>query len=634
MRLPDYTTPSCENTPIVEKPGFPGIDSRSPTGTSLANRPSSLQNEHSQPSRSSSPLLATTFGDIRISNSIHGRDTGTSHAGTSPSPLSARRETSSSNLHSPQIISTDKIASLIREFSQCSLVLDIRSLGQHNRARLKDSINIPIPAILLKREAKTIPKIAESLPSESERSRFMEWKHKKLIVLYDEDSYNVGPGTAMYQSASKFLQEGNHVVVIQGGFKAIHRDASALVEEPRTSDKGTPTKSETHNNGIELPKTASCAVQNAQAANPFFDNIRQNTDLIGGVGQPIAMIKPDIAAHVRDRLPAWLAELAFEANGPQRIADKFLKIERDEQRRMQAVLMDHKSSENDAQRHSIAAGLERGDKNRYNNIWPFENARVKLSETSKCDYINASHLQAENSRMQYIATQGPLPSTEVDFWQAVWENDIEVIIMLTRTFEGGQAKCHQYWDRQRDIGPFILKQVDEFEQVDRYRGSKPVSVIIRKFKLSHRDRNLTEPREITQIHYSDWPDLHVIEPEAILVILRIKLQQENGPDTPMVKRRKSVGSAQAASKAKPVLVHCSAGCGRTGVICTVDTVLSLLQAQQRDKGSDQSDVDLVEKTVQEFRDQRISMVQTLRQYVLCYDAVLIYCIEQIEKSLQ
>ncbi|KIO25744.1 hypothetical protein M407DRAFT_24903 [Tulasnella calospora MUT 4182] len=112
---------------------------------------------------------------------------------------------------------------------------------------------------------------------------------------------------------------------------------------------------------------------------------------------------------------------------------------------------------------SITAGVEKGHKNRYRNIWPFDHARVRLrSEATDdgSDYVNASYIQPRGTRRQYIATQGPLPSTYTDFWTLVWEQDVHIIVNLTKRVEGHSAKCGLYW-KDGDYGPFHLKLVKE-----------------------------------------------------------------------------------------------------------------------------------------------------------------------------
>lgn len=152
------------------------------------------------------------------------------------------------------------------------------------------------------------------------------------------------------------------------------------------------------------------------AANPFFGNIRQNMDLIGGVGQ-ISLKRPaSMSLQLEESIPKWLKVAANPNDEGKGVAAKFLKIEKNEQKRMQHALSGHVSygtPKPDAERPVQLAGIEKGQKNRYNNIWPFEHSRVKLQDvpSSGCDYFNANYIKADWSHKRYIATQGPIPAT-------------------------------------------------------------------------------------------------------------------------------------------------------------------------------------------------------------------------------
>lgn len=599
------------------------------------------------PAAISSPQLSTTFQDFYISND---RPETTASRNPADRGSPAQSQNSRASTASPpdlvcRQIGPDDLLKLpgIMYDAQGNgnrpLILDIRSRSSYEKSRITGAINIAIPAILLKRPAYTIEKIVEALSGEDHR-QVSDWKSHRLIVIYDNDSFNVGAGTPIYQVGAKFLQTGTDslVYIIKGGYSAINREASALVDRSQslsTSSSGTSSSAAFLDNGQALSRFSCKLPDKGPPIIPFFNNIRQNQDLVGGVGEPIAMQVPTVSEQLKSLLPYWLKDLAFTPQGPKCIADKFLQIEQDEQARMEHVLKGGTQLPSRTQdtRHSIAAGIERGDKNRYNNIWPFECARVKLKDNALSDYVNASHLHAVNSRKHYIATQGPLPGTTKDFWQVVWENEVSVIVMLTKTVEGGQAKCHEYWTDTEMIHPFIVEIVDETIKEAHQETRITTPMTIRRFLLSRRDKPLQEAKEVTQIQFGEWPDLHVIEPESILALVQ-EVSETTKTDLPATKRRKSVGSSVGLSVAeKPIITHCSAGCGRTGVFCTIDTVLDALHAQFSDPAfmAKDSKEDLVEKTVREFREQRISMVQTLRQFVLCYDAVLQYCIDHLEK---
>ena len=202
-----------------------------------------------------------------------------------------------------------------------------------------------------------------------------------------------------------------------GAFAAAYSDKidrTALVNTSKgLSLRGAPWSG----GGGVLGGAFNCPLPAEQSAvNPFFSNIRQNMDLIDGVGEipihlPAAMGSTEIS-----QLPAWLGEVSRKDDGSKVVAERFLKIERAEQRRMQdalnvSVVYDSPTSSH-TKSHTLA-GVEKGNKNRYNNIWPYDHSRVKLQEypDQECDYVNASHISVPHSRKRYIASQAPLPST-------------------------------------------------------------------------------------------------------------------------------------------------------------------------------------------------------------------------------
>ena len=302
--------------------------------------------------------------------------------------------------------------------------------------------------------------------------------------------------------------------------------------------------------------------------------------------------------------------------------------------------------------------------------------------------------------------------------------------MLTAESEGGQLKCHPYW-KGRDFGPIRLKVLSEKKaslDIDKHRsGTTPSSmnsaqevgrrrantttflhspssavqvdsnsetpyVTIRKFALSHTSHPFAPIREITHLHFSAWPDFGTpAQPSHLLALVELAnvMQRAAMPieTSALVGSRASTidsipvtwhDEPEQDANARPMLVHCSAGCGRTGAFCTVDSVIDMLKRQRLarqamthaqdaegdvpmgdvddtispgmtreapgqgffDKGFVSSSaktrdyaavdtswlqdegIDLIQKTVEDFREQRLSMVQSLRQYVLCYETIL------------
>ena len=528
--------------------------------------------------------------------------------------------------------------------------------------------------------------LAETFKEDEHREKFERWRSSRYIVVYDSSSSQIKDAAICVNTLKKFTNEGwsGGSYIIRGGFAEFSDKFPSWVTHDLASKPAAPSS------GLQLdsilpavaPVIGGCPMPSTQnAANPFFGNIRQNMDLIGGVGQLPVKLPSSMTSQMVEELPAWLREAANEKDNGKAVSEKFLSIERREQKRMQEALSGrvfygtpgHRTEPTQAVQ---IAGIEKGSKNRYNSIWPYEHSRVKLKGVGDggCDYINANHVKPAWSNKRYIATQGPLPATFNDFWNVVWQEDVRVIVMLTAELEGGQVKAHNYWsdkqygnlqlnflrEHRASLEPSKIRHRDRPGMGKRRATNppKPASfvkesstspsseqpyVIVRNFTLSNAAQPFERMREITQLQYSSWPDfgapahpahlLGLIE-QCDAVVRQINGGQPSRPDPP---------------NSRPVLVHCSAGCGRTGTFCTVDAVIDMLKRQRQaryhregtatepDLSSDgiwvtKDDRDLIEKTVEDFRLQRLSMVQSLRQFVLCYESILEWLVEQHPRS--
>nr|XP_009670441.1 PREDICTED: tyrosine-protein phosphatase non-receptor type 22 [Struthio camelus australis] len=231
-------------------------------------------------------------------------------------------------------------------------------------------------------------------------------------------------------------------------------------------------------------------------------------------------------------------------------------------------------------------------KNRYKDILPFDHSRVELSLiTSDADshYINANFIKGVYGPRAYIATQGPLSTTVIDFWRMIWEYEVLIVVMACMEFEMGKKKCERYWaevgDSSLQRGPFSIACEAE---------DKKNEYVIRTLKVTLNE----EIRTVYQFHYKNWPDHDVpssIDP-ILELICEIRCYQ---PDDNV-----------------PLCIHCSAGCGRTGVICAIDYTRKLLK-----DGIVPVNFSIF-SLIQEMRTQRPSIVQTKEQYELVYDAVI------------
>jgi len=270
--------------------------------------------------------------------------------------------------------------------------------------------------------------------------------------------------------------------------------------------------------------------------------------------------------------------------------------------------------------------------------------------------------------------------------------------MLTAEKEGGQVKAHNYWS-DKQYGPMRLEFLSEKRasldpvKIRSHRqrpslGTKKSTdgpslarldpptadntdqpfVIVRKLALSHEGYPFERMREVTQLQYSNWPDFGAPAHPAHLLGL---VEQCDAVVRQATSRNHSEPDP---ANAPPIVVHCSAGCGRTGTFCTVDTVIDMLKRQRKSRRANRErdgspmqldrrrsqvqsnqdsffssgppvsspddsvdgswvtrdDQDLIEKTVEDFRHQRLSMVQSLRQFVLCYESIIEWLVEQDE----
>jgi len=198
-----------------------------------------------------------------------------------------------------------------------------------------------------------------------------------------------------------------------------------------------------------------------------------------------------------------------------------------------------------------------------------------------------------------------LNETIEDFWLMIWEQNTNVIVMLAKQIEKDEIKCETYWPESvgyyvifKDIG---LRITLESEILD-----EKTTCYIRTLKLEKVEGLTTESRQIIQLQTLAWPDHGLPNSPDPIINLIIKKNE-------FVEHYNRLNNGNIG----PVVVHCSAGCGRTGTFCTVDSTLSLLQNLQQNDPTD-----LIFKVVQHFRQQRIAMVETFAQFQFCYYAVL------------
>ena len=321
----------------------------------------------------------------------------------------------------PAMITTAQLRDMIEHLpSSQFLLLDLRVFPQFSQSRIQDALNLCIPTTLLKRPSFNLQKLQDTFTNDAEKDRFAQWKSAKYIVVYDTFSSEKKDAMSAVNTLKKFSNEGwkGHSYILRGGFQEFSNNFPKLIDN-RSSQEMQSSKISL-SLGTKMPDVApvagGCAMPATKnAANPFFSNIRQNQDLIGGVGQMDIKMPEELGLEAANILPRWLCEAAAKEDHGKEVSDKFLHLELAEQSRMTKALSSGVSygTPGPNRKDVQIAGIEKGGKNRYNNIWPFEHARVRLQDRPEgaCDYVNASHIKSVRSNKRYIASQGPLPAT-------------------------------------------------------------------------------------------------------------------------------------------------------------------------------------------------------------------------------
>ncbi|KYR00888.1 protein-tyrosine phosphatase 1 [Tieghemostelium lacteum] len=278
---------------------------------------------------------------------------------------------------------------------------------------------------------------------------------------------------------------------------------------------------------------------------------------------------------------------------------------RQEFRFLEEYTIPSETSEGDKKHNSM--------KNRYTNILPCNTTRVileKIGDKEGTDYINANFIDGIMDK-QYICTQGPLQNTILDFWRMVWENGSSIIVMLSREQENCRPKCDRYWpDQLKDMAANHWSEQKFSCHLMEISRDDQREIVIRKLLL--KNLQTAQQRNIIHYQYEGWPDHNAPQDtEPLRHLLHLINDYQS--------------SLSLQDQLKPIVVHCSAGVGRTGTFCTVHIILKKLEKYYL-KFQHQPPVDYIDfnlfNIVLNLRAQRPGMVQQFEQYIFCYQTIL------------
>ncbi|XP_076749342.1 phosphatidylinositol phosphatase PTPRQ-like isoform X1 [Xylocopa sonorina] len=232
-------------------------------------------------------------------------------------------------------------------------------------------------------------------------------------------------------------------------------------------------------------------------------------------------------------------------------------------------------------------------KNRYADILPYDFSRVKLEvidNDPNTDYINASFIKGYSGEDEYIACQGPKEETTFDFWRMIEQYNINMIVMLTELVEKGKEKCHQYFPTIRETFKYESMTIKCTSELD-YRSYTQRTLVLQKEN---------KKRNIIHLQFKEWPD-HDVPSDFEPMIHFCQIMRRN-----------------TTANKEYIVIHCSAGVGRTGTLIAIDIILQHLRDNRK--------LDVF-GTVYRLRHQRISMVQKESQYAYIYN-----CTKQVLKN--
>ncbi|KAG7745572.1 hypothetical protein KL932_000602 [Ogataea haglerorum] len=534
------------------------------------------------------------------------------------------------------------------------LVVDVRPFQDYCKSHIVGAVNLCLPSTLLKRATFTLDRCIATLTSD-EKTLFLNYLKRDrdnlpVLIFYDNSTDSTQSASLSVSNlAAKFASSATWsapIYVLKGGFSKFqeqypsHVESGTSASKPKvmmipSPEKVSPPPKVTVTlpspSSSNSPNTASAKKQRFfndkspishglthfmlpdTASKPFFKS-RQHEEFLTA--------RPDMSMHLSTNitspdlkiLPTWLSNVIGSDSGASVLSHKFSELQSQEVERLNQALSRHSSVTTPSpETPCFSAGVELGRKNRYKDIFPYEHARVKIQKYDADDeeldqdesYINASYLSYPGSQLRYIAAQGPLEETIGDFWKVIFDHKVPLILSLTAQKENEVEKCAPYWLSGTYSSNGIFIKVDQLEEITDFKltDKSQCETVARRLRLKIGNK---PEHEVIQIQILSWPDYGALISSCDLISL-------------VAFKRYVLSRTQ--TEAAPVMVHCSAGCGRTGCFCTIDSVIDVM-VNNPEKGNE--DTDVVYEVISNFRSQRVSMVQNLRQYILIYDTILMF----------
>lgn len=561
--------------------------------------------------------------------------------------------------------------------SQEILFVDIRPFADYVKLHIRGALNVCLPLTLLKRSNFSLLRCVNSLPSHekmvfqkyissAQGSRlapiFVYDSHQNSYNLLhmckkfiDDSCWNASSAPEIFLATCSFpeLQDAlqGHIEVGTNEPGLLERPETELLPPPLPPPSFPPPRTApplTEKLRLSsLSDVPRLSLSFQDSSTPILSNfklptiarkfeIRHNQEVIGtdtSVDASFQLFNYDAAKLAL--LPQWIVE---PTQNNSMICEEFNRLESFEKTRINNALSLKRVNSapfsdvvllpggtTQERLPSVSYGMDFGHKNRYKDIFLYDHSRVKLKDygLQQCDYINASYLNPMASLPQllvdhhndtliknhvsYIAAQGPLNETIGDFWKCIIDHNTPLIISLTEEFENGVNKCLPFWipGTYTSNSNRITVKLDQATKSGIANGN----IIMRSFELVLETAGCGPVvHRVLQVQLLSWPDMSsVMDPRDLISIIVLKNYILNSVAT-------------CAEDVPRTLIHCLAGCGRTGTLCTLDTVLNVMKSN----GLGELAFRPIYQIVNNFRNQRISMVQTLRQYYLIYDTVLLY----------